>query len=103
MVATDGSATYVIFLYGEMETGEYDPPSEANIGFDAGDGKHGYNLPYGRNETNLLSTSNVGQPGTFLFRVDQNEIDDFIDKGKEKLSHIVYLHNNVFAHGTVTN
>ena len=72
MVATDGSATYVMYLYGEIE--ETRAPA---IGFNAGDTERGYNLPksaYGGSPTNLSASSNVGRPGTFVFRVDQNDI-----------------------------
>ena len=72
VLATDGSSTYVMFLYGEMGWGR-----EPTIGFNAGDFTCGYTLPqsaYGGSVSNLTSSSNFGQPGTFLFRVDQNDI-----------------------------
>ena len=71
VLATDGSSTYVMFLYGEMGW-----ETEPTIGFNAGDSTNGYSLPqsaYGDSVSNLMASSNFGQPGTFLFRVDQND------------------------------
>lgn len=47
------------------------------IGFNAGDFSRSYTLPqssYGLDVSNLSSSSNFGVPGTFAFRVDQNEV-----------------------------
>ena len=75
VVATDGSATYAWFLYGDMDESEQYYNNQPNaVGFDAGDTKNGYNLPYGGNIFNLMTRSNFGQPGNFLFRVDQKDI-----------------------------
>ena len=75
VVATDGSATYVMFLYEDIQWATVN----TSIGFNAGDGIHGYNLNISLELEDLLdleSRSNVGPdyPGVFLFRVDQNAV-----------------------------
>ena len=56
-----------------------DPSSEvptAQIGFNAGDGERFATLPGSRTEAvlNLNSTSNVGGPGLWIFRVDGDNV-----------------------------
>lgn len=73
VIATDGTATYVLFLYRDIQWGT---PS-TNVGFNAGDGLRFFNLPrpFGSPDFLVLtSASNVGTPGTFMFRVDQEQI-----------------------------
>ena len=75
VVATDGSATYVMFLYEDIQWAT----RNTTIGFNAGDGIRGYNLNISLELEDLLdleSRSNVGPdyPGMFLFRVDQYAI-----------------------------
>ena len=73
VVATDGSATYVMFIYVEIQWAT----NKTSIGFNAGDGIRGFN--FGISFENLLDVanrSNIGPeyPGMFLFRVDLNAI-----------------------------
>ena len=75
VVATDGSATYVMFLYEDMQWATVN----TTIGFNAGDGIRSNNLNISVELEDLLdleSRSNVGPdyPGMFLFRVDQSTI-----------------------------
>ena len=73
VVATDGSATYVMFLYQHIQWAT----RNTSIGFNAGDGIRGYNLDISfENLLDLESRSNIGPdyPGVFLFRVDQNAV-----------------------------
>ena len=76
VVATDGSATYVMFLYRDVQWGS----SQTSVGFNAGDDTRGFNLPQSfTNESvlNLEADSNVGAgpecAGVFVFRVDLND------------------------------
>ena len=69
MLATDGTATYVMFLYGDIQWGA----DRTTIGFNAGDGLHFFSLPEASNVFGLVTSTNVGIPGTFIFRVDQNQ------------------------------
>ena len=48
------------------------------IGFNSGDGSRAYTLPqsaFGSDVGNLINSSNVGMPGTFVFRVDQSKVE----------------------------
>ena len=71
VIATDGSQTYVLFLYRDIQWGR----GATSIGFNAGDGVRGFNLfeSFSNDESvlNLESTSNVELPGVYMFRVDQ--------------------------------
>jgi len=58
-----------MFLYRDIQWGD----SGTSIGFNAGDGVRGFNLDFS-SVFELVSSSNVGIPGTFIFRVDQNSI-----------------------------
>ena len=58
MLATDGDATYVLFHYGAW--GMHDGTS----GFNAGDGIR----------SSGIGSPNVGIPGAYYFRVDQESI-----------------------------
>ena len=73
VVATDGSATYVMFLYEDIQWAT----TNTSIGFNAGDGVRGYNLNVSSEDLlDLESKSNIGPdfPGVFLFRVNQDAI-----------------------------
>ncbi len=71
VLTSDGERSYVLFSYGDIEWGR-----RAQIGFNAGNGRFGsLALPgAGTDEAVLINTlSNVGQNGTFVFRVDGKE------------------------------
>ena len=70
VLACDGDATYVLFLYGDIQWSR----NNIAIGFNGGDGVNFFNLPSAFTASGfsgLSNTSNVGIPGTFIFRVDQ--------------------------------
>lgn len=73
MIATNGFMTYVLYLYEDINWGDGD----TSIGFNAGDGTRAFNLPEAANTQSILnleSTSNVGIPGAYYFRVDQDSV-----------------------------
>ena len=75
MIATDGNSTYVLFLYRDIQWGD----AATSVGFNAGDGVHGFNVPEAFGDFDILSlesTSNVGveYPGVHMYRVDQSEV-----------------------------
>lgn len=75
VIASDGSRTYVLFIYEDIQWPSFGSLSTVTIGFNAGDGTRSYTLPesFSSNDIlNLESTSNVGRPGTYIFRVDQD-------------------------------
>lgn len=73
VIATNGSATFVLFLYRDIQWS-----GGTIIGFNAGDQERFFSLPDATliidAVFNLESRSNVGMPGTFYFRVDQDSI-----------------------------
>ena len=73
VLTTDGSSTYVFFLYRDLQWGD----SDTTVGFNAGDGINGFNVPESNTTDgilNLESLTNIDIPGAFLFRVDQPQI-----------------------------
>jgi hypothetical protein len=74
VLATDGNKTFVLFLYQDIQ---WRYGHRTAIGFSAGDRTRFFNLPESidfSKRLQLESLSNVGRPGTFIFRVDQNVI-----------------------------
>jgi hypothetical protein len=70
VLATDGNTTYVLFIYDDIQWGN----NKNVIGFNAGDLMRSYTLPESqtaRTILNLENSSNVGIPGVYVFRVDQ--------------------------------
>ena len=85
-MATDGVSAFVIFLYADggiqWTTGDASGGVDgvggtpAQVGFNAGDGLRFATVPNSQTPEiiNISSTSNVGIPGVWIFRVDQGEI-----------------------------
>ena len=76
VIATDGDITYILFHYGDIQW----VPDTTFIGFSVGDFiRQIYTLPESRDNSSLFrleTTSNTGQPGRFIYRVDQKYITD---------------------------
>ena len=73
VIATNGSATYVLFLYRDVQWSN----AATSIGFNAGDGVRGFNLEKTSSSNDfgdIESTTNIGIPGAYIFRVDQDNI-----------------------------
>ncbi|XP_019638972.1 PREDICTED: sushi, nidogen and EGF-like domain-containing protein 1 [Branchiostoma belcheri] len=82
VLATDGTYSFAIFKYGDIvwttgtasegdrETGLGGIPAQA--GFNSGDGSNYYTVPGSRSAeiVQIETRTNVGQPGTFMFRID---------------------------------
>ena len=69
-MAADGSLTFVMFLYHDIQWS-----SGAQVGFNAGDGVNYFTVPESLTTDgvlNLDNTSNVGIPGMYIYRVDQD-------------------------------
>ena len=79
ILASDGNKTFVIFSYGDINWG-----SRLSAGIVSRD-THVL-LPGSGTEAivNLATTSNVGYPGLYIYRVDQNNIihSNFISTSK---------------------
>jgi len=83
ILATDGYASFVLFLYahGEIQwtTGDFSGGfnglggNEAVAGINAGDGINYFNIPgsFTPDIINIDETSNVGIPGIWIFQVDE--------------------------------
>ena len=67
-LTTDGNATFVLFLYGDIQW----TSGFTNIGFNSRSSDSFYNLP--DSAIDLETLSNIGSPGVFVFRVDQETI-----------------------------
>ncbi len=72
-MATDGESSFVFFLYPEGGI-EWDFPGQ--VGLNAGDGIRFFSHPdsFSSRLTNIHTTTNVGTPGVWIFRVDGSEI-----------------------------
>ena len=82
---TNGTNAFVSFLYADnliqWTTGDASGGTggiggtPAQVGFNAGDGVHYFSIPGSQTAAivNIDTTSNVGVPGLWMFRVDQND------------------------------
>ena len=74
-MATDEEMTYVLFLYGDIQWSKGGYYNEtARIGFDS---RTSYDLPQADSDDTILdleNMSNIGRPGIFAFRVDQEAV-----------------------------
>ena len=70
---TDGVRSFVFLMYNNLQWSQNGNSSHALAGFSAGDRISYMELPYSGtdNVTQLVSASNVGVPGLFIFRTDQ--------------------------------
>ena len=81
MIATSEYESFVIFLYADLQwtTGDYSNGTdglggtEALAGINAGDGVNSVTIPgsLSPNIINLVTTSNVGIPGVWMFKIGQ--------------------------------
>ncbi|CAI8042991.1 Sushi, nidogen and EGF-like domain-containing protein 1, partial [Geodia barretti] len=76
VLITDSSLSFVIFLYADdliqWSVGTANLSAHAQAGFNAGDGIRFTTIEGSRTEAivNIETTSNIGVPGKYLFRVD---------------------------------
>ena len=70
VIATDGNETFVLFLYEDVQWGN----PYTTIGFNAGDGVRSFTPSLPDSVKNVETASNIGIPGTYIFRVDQESI-----------------------------
>ena len=73
VMATDGQISFVTFLYDDIQ---WTRAGRALAGINGGDGVRSVTLPGSRSEAirNLTTTSNVGVPGVWMYRVDSSDI-----------------------------
>jgi hypothetical protein len=86
VLMSDGTYSFVSFLYADgliqWTTGDASGGTNglggtpAQGGFNAGDGARFFSIPGSQTSAilNVYNTSNVGIPGVWTFRVDQNDI-----------------------------
>ena len=69
MLASDGSMSFVLFLYENIQWTEW----PVNIGFNAGDGTGAYNMPGALTAAvqDVDDGSNIGVKGVYIFCVDE--------------------------------
>ena len=72
VIATNGQASFALFLYSNIEWGS------ANIGFNAGDGIRSFMIPGALTPQtrNIENGSNVDVPGLYIYRLDQRFVFD---------------------------
>lgn len=82
-MVTNGTSTFALFLYNEIQWTRADSPSDAisaQVGFDSGDGTH-YRIPGTHNShsetiSTLLDSSNTGTNGMWAFKVSEPDVHD---------------------------
>ena len=75
VMASDSNSLYVLFLYADIQWTRADEGSAlAQAGFNAGDNRTFYLIPGSGTEAirNINSTSNVGVPGMWIFKVSES-------------------------------
>ena len=90
VLATDGSITFVMFLYHDIQWSS----GTTTIGFNAGDEVNYFTVPESLTADgvlNLDSTSNVGIPGMYIYRVDQDPCTYNITLPIQKKNNLVAL------------
>ena len=75
MLAVAGSQTYVIYLYADNLI-QWSQEGRALAGYNAGDGIIAYAVPgsLSLDMLKIASTTNVGEPGLWVFRVDREQL-----------------------------
>ena len=88
MLISDGTYSFVSFLYADgliqWTTGDASGGvnglggTPAQGGFNAGDGERFFSIPGSQSAAilNVFNTTNIGVPGVWTFRVDQNAISE---------------------------
>ncbi|XP_062612220.1 uncharacterized protein LOC134274009 [Saccostrea cucullata] len=73
LLITDGVHSFAVFNYNKINWSV-----SAQVGFNAGDGTNFYSVTGSRTDAvlNLPQMSNIGIPGEYVFRVDQNKISN---------------------------
>ena len=76
VLVTDGSLSFVIFLYGEIQWPATGRGRPALVGVNAGDGIKQLNVSGSLTEDiiNITTTSNVGMPGVWIFQLNGDDI-----------------------------
>ena len=105
-MATDGTRSFVLFLYESITwtTGDASGGSggfggtPAQVGFNAGDGIRFATVPGSRSTdiADVEETSNVGVPGLWIYRVDEEDITTggcTQDSAGEQSNAIVFPHS----------
>ena len=75
ILAVSGDQTFIIYLYADNLI-QWSQSGRALAGYNAGDGIASYTIPGSLTEEiiNIDSTTNVGVPGMWVFRVDQEQL-----------------------------
>ena len=97
VLATDGDATYVMFLYRDIQWSS----GATSVGFNAGDGIRGFNLLESSitegSILDLTRKSNVGPdyPGVYIFRVDQ------VLEGNYIIANMIHIQWTLYKSGEI--
>ena len=76
VLVTDGSLSFVIFLYGEIQWPAASGGNPALVGVNAGDGIHQLNVSESLTPDiiNITTTNNIGVPGVWIFQLNGDDI-----------------------------
>ena len=76
MLVTDGSLSFVIFLYGEIQWAVVGQDNPAVVGVNVGDGVRQLNVSESLTPEiiNINTTSNIGMPGVWVFQINGDGI-----------------------------
>jgi hypothetical protein len=73
VLATDGSRTYALFIYGDIQW----IFGSVTVGFNAGDQRRHFSLPESSSDRGIFElerTSNCERRGTYIYRVDESQL-----------------------------
>jgi hypothetical protein len=85
---TDGSLSFAIFLYAEIQWAVVEGDKPAVVGVNAGDGVQQLNVSESLTKEiiNISTTTNIGVPGVWIFQVNGDDISMDIQSGNSLLS-----------------
>ena len=110
MLVTDGSQSFVIFLYADgliqWTTGDSSNGVNgtggipAQVGFNAGDGINFAAVPESRTADiiDIDTTSNIGVPGVWAFQVNEEAIVVSSGKNYMKIKLAIHAHTHMHTH-----
>ena len=103
ILITDGTNSFVIFLYADdriqWSVGDVSRV-DAQAGFNAGDGEFHFTISGSRTPAivDIETTSNIGVPGKYLFRVDNETISTPPPRKEHVYTHFTYIHTYIHTY-----
>ena len=103
VLITDGTNSFVIFLYADdlIQWSFGDVSNvDAQAGFNAGDGEFHFTINGSQTPAivDIETTSNIGVPGKYLFRVDNETIFTPPPRKEHVYIHYTYIHTYIHTY-----